>query len=177
MPAPRSENREAQPAQIRFASSSGGSGGKLQLKDCCAGNTAVREPRTLSHTQLEPPGDRAGRAIGFTLVELLVVIGIISLLISILLPSLARARDAAVTVQCMSRMRQLGVYLAMYANDNNGAFPMEYQVWGPTMKWVTWQDRLSQYDGRNLTDAEMDSWQIISATGKDAKGLCEWSMA
>jgi prepilin-type N-terminal cleavage/methylation domain-containing protein len=66
----------------------------------------------------------AARRRGFTLVELLVVIGIIAVLISILLPSLNKAREAAKRVQCLANLKQLHAFMAMYAGTYKGAVPL-----------------------------------------------------
>ena len=57
---------------------------------------------------------------GFTLIELLVVIALCAMLISMMLPAFAVARQRAVAVSCQSQLRQLGAVLAMYANENQG---------------------------------------------------------
>jgi prepilin-type N-terminal cleavage/methylation domain-containing protein/prepilin-type processing-associated H-X9-DG protein len=64
-----------------------------------------------------------GPRAAFTLVELLVVIGIIAVLISILLPSLNRARETANRVKCGSNLRQVGQAILIYANENKGNYP------------------------------------------------------
>jgi prepilin-type N-terminal cleavage/methylation domain-containing protein/prepilin-type processing-associated H-X9-DG protein len=63
------------------------------------------------------------RQSAFTLVELLVVIGIIALLISILLVTLSRAQEKSRQTACLSNLRQLGAALILYANENRGYLP------------------------------------------------------
>src|SRR5688572_22374998 len=68
-------------------------------------------------------GDRRAPR-GFTLVELLGVIGIVALLIAVLLPALSAAREAAKTVQCLSNLRQLAAAAHQYTISHKGSFPI-----------------------------------------------------
>ncbi|MDB5329454.1 MAG: epsG 2 [Phycisphaerales bacterium] len=91
------------------------------------------------------PGVASNRAnrrpTGFTLVELLVVIGIIAVLIAILMPALRRAREEARRVQCASNLRQIAIALNSYANENKEYYPhCASQGIGHTSEdWVWWQ--------------------------------------
>ncbi len=86
---------------------------------------------------------RSGRN-GFTLIELLVVIAIIALLMSVLLPTLARVRKQARTVACLTQLRQWGLFFSMYAEEHEGRFNEGFRSdnrWvralGPYHKWDT----------------------------------------
>lgn len=65
----------------------------------------------------------------FTLIELLVVISITALLISILLPTLGAARRSAMSIQCASNQRQMGIAIAAFETDYNGYIPIAGKIW------------------------------------------------
>ncbi|NLW87030.1 MAG: prepilin-type N-terminal cleavage/methylation domain-containing protein [Planctomycetes bacterium] len=99
---------------------------------------------------------------GFTLIELLVVVAIISLLVSILIPSLAKAKDLARTMMCQTNLKGIGLLAEMYRNDYKGYLP--YMPRGmdtintDAERKQTWQYRLMEYNdmASNVFDCPSD---------------------
>jgi prepilin-type N-terminal cleavage/methylation domain-containing protein/prepilin-type processing-associated H-X9-DG protein len=92
----------------------------------------------------------------FTLVELLIVIGIIALLISILLPTIARARKQANSVACLSNVRQLTMAMISYANENKGnTMPLDMTP------GKYWHHMLAPHLGDQRYDAAADDPELV----------------
>ncbi len=116
-------------------------------------------------------GAKIIKARAFTLVELLVVIGIIAALIAILLPALSKARQQANNVVCLSNLRQIGNAYALYIGDNKGWLPFVYNGDG-TLGWgqpylrnpanpalntgIYWFEAIAPYMGSRKPPLEMN---------------------
>jgi prepilin-type N-terminal cleavage/methylation domain-containing protein/prepilin-type processing-associated H-X9-DG protein len=110
------------------------------------------------------------RRAGFTLVELLVVIGIAAVMIAILIPTLGAARRQARTLVCLSNVRQLGAAYQVYLSQNNGS-SFEYPgFWMPLLKPLSNQIRLFSIcpeatDSSSGVGSDYESWEMSGNRG------------
>jgi prepilin-type N-terminal cleavage/methylation domain-containing protein len=114
---------------------------------------------------------RTPRARAFTLVELLVVIGIIAVLIGILIPVLGRARDQANKTACMSNIRQVMIGFTMYANNNKDKCPFGARLDNPggvdlPEDWVHWRQGIN---GEGLNSSAIAPF--LSGKGEGLKNI------
>ncbi len=107
---------------------------------------------------------RTGTSRGFTLIELLVVISIIALLIALLLPALARAKDLATSVACESNLRQIGLTLITYTEENKDFVPFGFG-YANTVNWVSrdWTQQLSIEMGVQPTTTGTNIGQVTDS--------------
>ncbi|WDE98864.1 prepilin-type N-terminal cleavage/methylation domain-containing protein [Lentisphaera profundi] len=96
----------------------------------------------------------------FSLIELLVVIAIIGILASIILPTLGKAREKSKKALCKSNLKQLGLSMMMYADDNNYKAPFTSRAWGGRQ---TYDDFLSGYDGRETLSTAQVAAALLSS--------------
>lgn len=94
----------------------------------------------------------------FTLLELLIVIGIIAVILSILLPVMNRARSASQSITCLSNLRQLDTAFHLFAERNNGRFP------DPTVTKVSWESSLLPFLHTALYECPADG-ELFPALG------------
>jgi len=107
---------------------------------------------------------------GFTLIELLVVIAIIALLVSILLPSLQKAKDLAQSVLCMNNLRGTGAALMLYAQDHDmwvpppqdQKKPREYWDWSVTLSLMEYAPGQAPYQEYSSTDEDIGQASIFT---------------
>jgi len=111
---------------------------------------------------------------GFTLIELLVVIAIIAILAGLLLPALAKAKDKAKSIKCVSNNKQIALGFMMYANDNEDRLPpinQGYYISGSTASTPNWWPQVLD-SGKYLTESTATNavWRCPSVQDKDVTG-------
>jgi prepilin-type N-terminal cleavage/methylation domain-containing protein len=108
----------------------------------------------------------------FTLIELLVVIAIIALLISILLPSLSRARELSKRTVCSANLRGIGQAMYIYAQDDPGTFPSIAGVYTQqegAFRLCNSQDRTRQPSTTGVPSVTVDMWTVVRANNTTPK--------
>lgn len=118
---------------------------------------------------------------GFSMPELIVVLGLIMLLISLLMPAVSRARRQAMSVQCRAQLRDLGMALAAYANENRGCV-VPFRGWAPGPRWpeLAYDDPQPAVlicptgAGQDFMSYQLNKWMMwgeIRLQGNNAAGL------
>jgi len=142
-----------------------------------AGRATIRRPSRLAPAR------------GFTLVELLVVIGIIALLISILLPALGAARKQADRLKCLAALKEIGNAYAQYANDNKGWWPVARHVYyqnetSGAVREKRWYDFVGKYlngnrpvnfDGTGAANDQQDNLATLAKKNSLIWGCPQWN--
>jgi prepilin-type N-terminal cleavage/methylation domain-containing protein len=108
----------------------------------------------------------------FTLIELLVVIAIIAILAALLLPSLGRAKKQAKDIDCVNNLKQVGLGLRMWADDNGGKFPWAVELTAGGSK-----DAPEWVDHFRVCSNELGSVKIlVCPSQKEKKAAANWAM-